>query len=110
MMALQLVKLIDADKHVEPMAEDLRTRVRFPPPPPLQTKQATLAVAFLSVKAVWMRTRVKWFDSEMHGCMSAAKAMDGRERPAASTITNETATLAVAFLFVEALFIFLNKN
>jgi len=67
------------------MAEDLRTRVRFPPPPPLQTKQATLAVAFLFVKAVWMRTRVKWFDSEMHGCMSAAKAMDGRERPAAST-------------------------
>ncbi len=25
------------------------------------------------------------FESEMHGCMSAAKARDGRERPAAST-------------------------
>ena len=40
-------------------------------------------------------------DSDMHGYMSAAKAGEGRERPAASTITNETATLAVAF-FVKA--------
>jgi len=31
--------------HVEPKAEDLRTRVRLPPPPPI--KKATLAVAFL---------------------------------------------------------------
>ena len=28
------VKINDADKHVEPKAECLRTRVRFPPPPP----------------------------------------------------------------------------
>ena len=30
----QAVKTKDADKHVEPKAEDLRTRVQFPPPPP----------------------------------------------------------------------------
>jgi len=33
-------------KYVELAVEDLRTRVRFPPPPP--NKNATLAVAFLS--------------------------------------------------------------
>jgi len=31
----QAVKNKDVDKHVEPKAEDLRTRVQFPPPPPL---------------------------------------------------------------------------
>ncbi len=30
-------------------AKDGRKRFRFPPPPPIQTKQATLAVAFLFV-------------------------------------------------------------
>jgi hypothetical protein len=29
-----MVKLIDKAMHVEPKAEDLRTRVQFPPPPP----------------------------------------------------------------------------
>jgi hypothetical protein len=30
-----MVKLIDKATHVELTAEDLRTRVQFPPPPPL---------------------------------------------------------------------------
>ncbi len=29
------LNIIDSSKHVEPRAEYLRTRVRFPPPPPI---------------------------------------------------------------------------
>jgi len=31
------VKTNDMDKHVDPKAEDLRTRVQFPPPPPYKS-------------------------------------------------------------------------
>ena len=69
-----------------------KAQVSIPAASTNTNETATLAVAFLFVKAVWMRTRVTRFDSEMHGCMRAAKAKDGRERPAASTNTNKKAT------------------
>ena len=43
----QAVKTKDADKHVEPKAEDLRTRVQFPPPPPI-TKPQPFSVGVFS--------------------------------------------------------------
>jgi len=48
-VGLQSVKLKDLAKHVELMAEGLRTRVQFPPPPPNnspRTTQKVLKVAF----------------------------------------------------------------
>jgi len=49
--------------HVEPTAEDLRTRVRFPPPPP--NKQATLRVAFCLVAMAWNHVACCLEPSEM---------------------------------------------
>ena len=42
------VKTKGVDKHVEPKAEDLRTRVQFPPPPPIIEPQLLSVGVFYS--------------------------------------------------------------
>ena len=86
--------------HVEPKAEDLRTRVRLPPPPP--NKKATLAVAFLFGESLEVEHNSAGWRT---GCASVAKGRSPR-----ATRTNKLhqpyscqATLAVAFLFGESL-------